>query len=183
MSRTDVPQSELLGILKKRFEENMERHPSITWDFVLSKIKSNQRILKSLFAMESSGGEPDVVVFEPASKHLFFVDCVKESPSGRRSTCYDEEAWESRKKFKPETSAMEMAKKMGVEILDETQYRFLQTLGRYDLKSSSWISTPANIRKLGGALFCDRRYDQVFTYHNGAESYYAARGFRGVLRV
>lgn len=173
----------LLESLKTRFEKNRSRHEGIEWAEVAKRLEAKPEKLTALEAMEASGGEPDVVGREAKTKEILFVDCAAESPKGRRSVCYDAEALAARKENKPADSALAMAKKMGVEILTEEQYRELQKLGKFDLKTSSWIATPPAIRKLGGALFCDRRYDQVFTYHNGAESYYAARGFRGALRV
>lgn len=174
---------ELLSILEKRFLENENRHLVIKWSEILQKLEKNQEKLEILYKMEESGGEPDVVIFDKNSKEICFVDCSTESPKGRRSFCYDREAWEKRKEHKPENTAIDFAKEIGIEILDEEQYRKLQELGNFDLKTSSWIKTPEKIRKLGGALFCDKRYDTVFTYHNGAESYYAARGFRGILKL
>ncbi len=174
---------ELLSILEKRFIENENRHLGIKWSEILQKLKKNQEKLEILDKMEESGGEPDVVIFDKNSKEICFVDCSTESPKGRRSFCYDREAWEKRKEHKPENTALDFAKEIGIEILDEEQYRKLQELVNFDLKTSSWIKTPEKIRKLGGALFCDRRFDTVFTYHNGAESYYAARGFRGILKL
>lgn len=174
---------ELLGILKTRFEKNKNRHKGLEWAKVQAKLEANPGKLWSLQEMESTGGEPDVVGYDKKTGDYIFYDCSPESPKGRRSTCYDPEALESRKEHKPATSAIRMATEMGVELLTEEQYRELQQLGAFDLKTSSWIQTPTAIRKLGGALFCDRRYDHVFVYHNGAESYYAARGFRGSLRV
>lgn len=181
MKISQEQQTELLSILQSRFEKNHNRHPGIEWAKVQAKLEANPAKLWSLSQMEETGGEPDVVGMEGNS--FLFFDCSPESPKGRRSICFDRAAWESRKEFKPENTAEDMAKDMGIEILTEAQYRELQTLGKFDLKTSSWISTPDAIRKLGGALFCDRRFDHVFTYHNGAESYYAARGFRGCLRV
>jgi hypothetical protein len=174
---------ELLKALKARFEKNLHRHKDLEWANVQAKLETNPEKLWSLNEMERSGGEPDVVEHDQKTDEYIFYDCSAESPKGRRSVCYDREALESRKQHKPENSAMEMATDMGVELLTEEQYRELQKLGNFDLKTSSWVQTPANIRKLGGAIFCDRRYDTVFVYHNGAESYYAARGFRGSLRV
>lgn len=174
---------ELFSTLKARFEKNMNCHKGIEWAKVLSKLEINAGKLWSLNEMERTGGEPDVVSFDERTGEYVFYDCSAESPKGRRSLCYDREAHESRKEFKPESSAVDMATAMGIELLSEEQYRELQRLGQFDAKSSSWVKTPANIRKLGGAVFCDRRYDTVFLYHNGAESYYAARGFRGFLRV
>jgi hypothetical protein len=174
---------ELFSILKARFEKNMHRHKGIEWAKVQSKLESDHEKLWSLNTMEETGGEPDVVGFDKKSGEYIFCDCSAESPAGRRSVCYDHEALEKRKEHKPKNSAMKMAADMGIEILTEEQYRELQELGKFDTKTSSWIRTPANIRKLGGALFCDYRYGHVFVYHNGAESYYAARGFRGCLMV
>lgn len=174
---------ELLDILKARFEKNAKRHKGIAWADVESKLQKHADKLWSLNEMEMTGGEPDVVGQDKKTGEYLFFDCVAESPKGRRSICYDHEALESRKEHKPANSAVNMAAEMGIELLDEEQYRMLQTLGAFDLKTSSWIQTPAAIRRLGGAVFCDRRYDTVFLYHNGAESYYAARGFRGVLKV
>jgi hypothetical protein len=173
----------LLNTLQSRFEKNMHRHKGIKWNDVQAKLESNGEKLKSLQAMEDTGGEPDVVGYEKKSNEFIFFDCAAESPKDRRSTCYDRAALESRKENKPENNAIDMAAAMGIEILTEEQYRELQQLEEFDLKTSSWIQTPAEVRKLGGALFCDRRYNKVFTYHNGAQSYYAARGFRGSLRV
>ncbi|MEO2074094.1 MAG: DUF4256 domain-containing protein [Bacillus sp. (in: firmicutes)] len=174
---------ELLKKLKARFEKNMNRHEGLEWADVQAKLEANHEKLWSLHEMEATGGEPDVVGHDKETGEYIFYDCSAESPKGRRSVCYDREALESRKQHKPETSVMDMATAMGIELLTEEQYRELQELGNFDLKSSSWVQTPAAIRKLGGAIFCDRRYDTVFVYHNGAESYYAARGFRGALRV
>ncbi|MFM9950633.1 MAG: DUF4256 domain-containing protein [Saprospiraceae bacterium] len=178
-----IDSQELLATLKARFEKNKGRHEGLEWMKVQAKLEAHPEKLWSLHAMESTGGEPDVVGYDQKTDEYIFYDCSAESPKGRRSTCYDHEALEARKEHKPENSAVEMATDMGVELLTEEQYRELQQLGHFDLKTSSWIKTPAAIRKLGGALFCDRRYDHVFVYHNGAESYYAARGFRGSLRV
>ncbi len=174
---------ELLDILKDRFDKNTHRHKGIEWANVLTKLEVNSDKLWSLNEMESTGGEPDVVGYDKDSDEYIFYDCSIESPKGRRSLCYDREAWEARKQHKPKNNAMDMAKAMGIELLTEKQYRELQQLGQFDTKTSSWVETPADIRKLGGAIFCDCRYNTVFTYHNGADSYYAARGFRGVLRV
>ena len=174
---------ELLGILRARFEKNKNRHKGIEWANVQAKLAANTKKLWSLNEMEISGGEPDVVAYDKKTSDYIFYDCAPESPAGRRSFCYDHEALESRKEHKPKNSAVEMAVDMGIELLTEEQYRDLQKLGNFDTKTSSWVQTPAAIRKLGGAIFCDRRYNTVFTYHNGAESYYAARGFRGMLRV
>jgi hypothetical protein len=176
-------QEELLRALKARFEKNMNRHQGLEWAKVQAKLEANPEKLWSLNEMERTGGEPDVVGYDKETGEYIFYDCSAESPQGRRSLCYDREALESRKEHKPENNAMDMATAMGIEILTEEQYRALQKLGNFDLKASSWVKTPANIRKLGGAIFCDRRYDTVFVYHNGAESYYAVRGFRGSLRV
>ena len=175
--------SELLKTLKTRFEKNMNRHQGLEWTKVQAKLETNTGKLWSLNEMEITGGEPDVVAYDKKTGEYIFYDCSAESPKGRRSICYDHEALEKRKEHKPENSAMEMASDMGIELLSEEQYRELQQLGKFDTKTSSWIKTPADIRKLGGALFCDRRYDTVFVYHNGADSYYAARGFRGLLQV
>jgi hypothetical protein len=173
----------LLRTLKDRFEKNMNRHRGVDWSKVEAKLNSKPEKLWSLSEMENSGGEPDVVVFGKKSNEIIFADCSAETPAGRRSFCYDRAALNSRKEHKPGNSAIDHANEMGVEILNEEQYRDLQKLGKFDLKTSSWILTTPEVRKLGGALFCDRRYDQVFLYHNGAESYYAARGFRGLLKI
>ena len=182
-SLTQEKQDELLGVLKKRFAANMSRHQGISWPIVQKKLEANPEKLGSLFQMEQTGGEPDVVGRDEKVDEWIFFDCAPESPKGRRSVCYDQEALQSRKEHKPRNSAIGMANEMGIEILNEDEYRELQNLGVFDLKTSSWIRTPEKIRKLGGALFCDRRYDSVFVYHNGAESYYVSRGFRGSLRV
>jgi len=174
---------ELLKTLKTRFEKNMNRHKGLEWVKVQAKLEKNNGKLWSLNEMERTGGEPDVVGYDNKKGEYIFYDCSTESPNGRRSLCYDREALEARKENKPKDSAVNMASAMGIELLTEEQYRELQKLGNFDLKTSSWVQTPADIRKLGGAIFCDRRYDKVFTYHNGAESYYAARGFRGMLKV
>jgi hypothetical protein len=174
---------ELLLALRERFEKNMKRHKGLEWAKVEAKLDGNAEKLWSLNEMETTGGEPDVVGQDKKTGEYIFYDCAAESPKGRRSVCYDHEALESRKEHKPGNSAIQMAAELGVEILTEEQYRELQKLGDFDTKTSSWIKTPAEIRKLGGAVFCDRRYDTVFLYHNGAESYYAARGFRGALKV
>lgn len=174
---------ELLRTLKDRFRNNMNRHKGFEWTKVQNKLEANIEKLWSLSEMEKTGGEPDVVGDEKKTGEYIFCDCSAESPKGRRSVCYDREAQESRKKHKPENNAIDMATAMGIELLTEQQYRELQELEKFDMKTSSWVQTPSNIRKLGGAIFCDRRYDTVFVYHNGAESYYAARGFRGLLRV
>jgi hypothetical protein len=175
--------NELLGVLKGRFEKNMNRHKGLDWAKVQARLEENIEKLWSLNEMENTGGEPDVVGHDKKTGEYIFYDCSAESPKGRRSICYDHEALESRKEHKPADSAIGMATDMGIEILSEEQYRELQRLGNFDMKTSSWVKTPSDIRKLGGALFCDRRYGTVFTYHNGAESYYAARAFRGSLRV
>lgn len=174
---------ELLQTLKARFGKNMNRHQGIEWSDVQAKLEASPEKLWSLHQMESTGGEPDVVGLDHTTGEYLFYDCSAESPKGRRSVCYDHTALESRKEHKPANSAVNMAAEMGIELLTEEQFRGLQELGAFDLKTSSWVQTPERIRKLGGALFCDRRYDTVFVYHNGAESYYAARGFRGSLRV
>ena len=176
-------QEELLGTLKDRFEQNMNRHQGLEWAKVQARLEANPERLRSLHEMEKSGGEPDVVDHDKETGEYIFYDCSAQSPNGRRSLSYDREALASRKKHKPANSAIDVATAMGIELLSEEQYRALQQLGDFDTKTSSWVKTPSNIRKLGGALFCDRRYDHVFVYHNGAESYYAARGFRGSLRV
>jgi hypothetical protein len=174
---------EQLSVLKARFEKNMNRHKGLEWANVLTKLESNPEKLWSLSEMERTGGEPDLIGYDKTTGEYIFQDCSEESPKGRRSLCYDGEALDSRKENKPENSAIEMAATIGIEVLTEEQYRELQNLGNFDMKTSSWVKTPPGIRKLGGALFCDRRYNTVFVYHNGAESYYAARGFRGSLRV
>lgn len=173
----------LLEALRRRFEKHMSRHARLAWDHVEARLSASPGKLWSLGEMERTGGEPDVVGRDEKSGEYLFYDCSAESPAGRRSVCYDGDALRSRKEHKPKDSALDMAAAMGVEILTEDQYRELQTLGHFDTKTSSWVKTPADIRKLGGAVFCDRRYGRIFLYHNGAESYYAARGFRGVLRV
>src|SRR5437868_9890252 len=174
---------ELLGALKARFEKNMNRHKGLEWANVKAKLEAHPEKLWSLNEMERTGGEPDVVRFDKKTGEYIFYDCSAESPKGRRSLCYDREALEARKEHKPKDSVIDMAAAIGIELLTEEEYRELQKLGNFDTKTSSWITTPSDIRKLGGAVFCDRRYDHVFVYHNGAESYYAARGFRGSLRV
>lgn len=174
---------ELLNTLKTRFEKNMNRHKGVEWTEVKAKLEANPEKLWSLNEMEITGGEPDVVGYDRKTGEYIFYDCSAETPKGRRSLCYDREAWESRKEHKPESNAVDMASAIGIELLTEEEYRELQKLGNFDLKTSSWIKTPSDIRKLGGALYCDRRYDHVFVYHNGAESYYVVRGFRGSLRV
>jgi hypothetical protein len=173
----------LLHTLKSRFDKHMQRHQGLGWTEVEARLAANPAALRSLAAMEETGGEPDVVKRDDATGRFVFCDCSPETPSGRRSLCFDRAALDARKEHKPRTSAMEMAAEMGIEILDEAQYRALQELGEFDRKTSSWIATPPAVRKLGGALFCDRRYGRVFTYHNGAESYYAVRGFRGWIAV
>jgi hypothetical protein len=175
--------AELLRALKARFEKNMNRHKTLEWAKVQAKLEANAEKLWSLNEMERTGGEPDVVGHDKKTDEYIFYDCSAESPKGRRSVCYDREALESRKEHTPEDNAIDMAAVMGIELLTEEQYRELQALGKFDTKTSNWVKTPSGIRKLGGALFCDRRYDTVFVYHNGAESYYAARAFRGSLRV
>jgi len=174
---------ELLKTLKTRFEKNMNRHKGLEWAKVQARLEANTEKLRSLHEMERTGGEPDVVGHDEKTGEYIFYDCSAESPKGRRSVCYDREALESRKEHQPENNAIDMAAGMGIELLTEEQYRELQKLGELDVKTSSWVKTPSEIRKLGGALFCDRRYGHVFVYHNGAQSYYAARGFRGSLRV
>jgi hypothetical protein len=174
---------ELYKILEARFEKNSNLHKDLVWTKVQAKLDANVQKLWSLNEMERTGGEPDVIAYDEKTNEYIFYDCSAESPSGRRSVCYDREALESRKKFKPDNNAIDMAAAMGIELLTEQQYRELQQLGNFDTKTSSWVETPPEIRKLGGALFCDRRYDTVFVYHNGAESYYAARAFRGSIRV
>ena len=174
---------ELLNVLKARFEKNMNRHKGLKWDDVQARLEANLEKLWTLNEMESTGGEPDVVGYDKKTGEFIFYDCSAESPKGRRSICYDREALDARKENKPKDSALDMAAAIGVELLTEGQYRELQKLGNFDTKTSSWVQTPPEIRKLGGALYCDRRYNQVFLYHNGADSYYAARGFRGSLKV
>jgi hypothetical protein len=174
---------EFILILKNRFEKNMNRHQELSWAEIAMKLISSPQKLVSLYHMEKTGGEPDVVGFDSITGEFIFMDCSKETPKGRRSVCYDREALESRKEFKPSTSAIDMANEMGIELLSEKEYRELQQLEAFDLKTSSWIKTPDSIRKLDGALFCDFRYGYVFVYHNGASSYYGVRGFRGMLKV
>ncbi|MCG2577137.1 DUF4256 domain-containing protein [Dechloromonas sp. XY25] len=174
---------ELLLTLKVRFEKNQHRHKEIAWADVRSRLEGNSDALRSLREMEATGGEPDVIAQDGDTGRYIFCDCSVESPSGRRSTCYDREGLESRKENRPESSAVEMAAAMGIDLLTEEQYRELQQLGHFDTKTSSWVKTPSEVRALGGALFCDRRYGKVFVYHNGAQSYYASRGFRGLLAV
>ncbi|MFZ9520714.1 MAG: DUF4256 domain-containing protein [Silvanigrellaceae bacterium] len=176
-------QKKLLQLLKQRFESNVLRHKGILWTTVESRLKDQPGKAWSLAKMEESGGEPDVVGCDSKTGEILFFDCSAETPSGRRSLCYDRKALDARKENKPKSNAFEEAATMGIEILDEEQYRFLQSLGKFDSKTSSWVKTPSSIRELGGAIFCDFRFGRVFTYHNGAESYYAGRGFRGVLRV
>ncbi|WP_223607799.1 DUF4256 domain-containing protein [Chryseobacterium sp. OSA05B] len=172
----------LLKVLKTRFEKNMNRHKGLSWEKIQSKLEAAPEKLWSLNAMEETEGEPDVVVYDKKTDEYIFFDCSPESPK-RRSLCYDYQAWDSRKANKPASNAIDKAAEMGIDLLTEEQYRQLQELGKFDLKTSSWVKTPANIRELGGAIFCDRRYNTVFMYHNGADSYYAARGFRGMLKV
>ena len=174
---------ELLNILQARFEKNQNRHRGHDWALVKKKLEASSEKLNSLLKMEDTGGEPDVVAYDENSGEYLFFDCSAESPKGRRSVCYDDEALQSRKEHKPQNSACEQAAEIGIELLTEEEYRKLQELGNFDQKTSSWVKTPPEIRKLGGALFCDRRYNHVFVYHNGAESYYGARGFRGILKV
>jgi len=180
---TTEQQAELLKALKARFEKNMNRHPGLEWANVQARLEANPAKLWSLNEMERTGGEPDVVGQDKATGETIFYDCSAESPTGRRNVCYDREALEARKEFKPKDTAMDMAAAMGIGVLTEDQYRALQKLGKFDTKTSSWLVTPAEIRKLGGAIFGDRRYEHIFVYHNGADSYYAARGFRGSLKV
>jgi hypothetical protein len=175
--------NELLQTLKNRFDQNMHRHKGVAWEKVLAQLAGNTAALKALGEMQASGGEPDVIGQDKTTGQTLFCDCCAESPAGRRSLCYDRAALDARKENKPAGSAVEMAAAMGIELLTEEQYRQLQQLGEFDLKTSSWIATPKDVRALDGALFCDRRYGKVFVYHNGAQSYYAARGFRGLLRV
>jgi hypothetical protein len=183
MSLTKKQSDTLIATLKERFEKNASRHRGIEWPHVQSRILSNPGTLQSLYEMEATGGEPDVIGQDEDTGQVTFCDCSAESPGGRRSLCFDRDALDARKENKPAGNVMDMAAAMGIELLSEAQYRDLQKLGSFDLKTSSWVETPAEIRTLGGALFCDRRYDTVFVYHNGAQSYYAARGFRGRLRV
>lgn len=180
---TNDQRDKLLKILKTRFEKNMNRHKGLEWTKVQSKLENNTEKLWSVNEMEKTEGEPDVVDYDDQTDEYIFYDCSPESPKGRRSTCYDREAWEARKEFKPENNAVDMAAAMGIELLTVEQYQALQKLGKFDLKTSSWLITPTAIRKLDGAIFADRRYDHIFVYHNGVQSYYAARGFRGSLRV
>ncbi len=180
---TSAQRNELLNVLKIRFDKNMNRHKGIEWSKVCAKLEANPGKIWTLNEMEETEGEPDVIGYDKTTGEYVFCDCSVESPKGRRSICYDHEALEARKENKPSNSATQLAEEMGVELLSETQYRELQQLGKFDAKTSSWIKTPSDIRKLGGAIFADFRYGKVFVYHNGAESYYAARGFRGLLRV
>lgn len=173
----------LLLLLKNRFEKYKNRHEGLDWQHVAARLNKYPEKIWSLQVMEDTGGEPDVVGYDRQTNEYIFYDCSPESPKGRRSLCYDRAAWESRKENKPTDNVLDMAAEMGIELLSEVEYRTLQELGKFDLKTSSWIKTPEKIRKLGGAIFCDRRFDTVFTYHNGAESYYAVRGFRGVLKI
>jgi hypothetical protein len=175
--------AQLLTTLNERFEKNVGRHKGVDWSVVLAQLEASPKTLQTLYEMENTGGEPDVVDYDRRAGKVTFCDCSHESPKGRRSLCYDRKALDSRKENKPGGNAIDMASSIGIEILTEEQYRELQRLGEFDLKTSSWVKTPANVRELGGALFCDRRYGQVFVYHNGAESYYAARGFRGRVEV
>lgn len=180
---TPEQQEQLLNLLRTRFEKNMSRHKGLEWSTIEAKLATSPKKLRSLYEMENTEGEPDVVGYDPNRNEYLFYDCSAESPKGRRSLCYDRKALEARKENKPKDNAMDMAAAMGIDILTEEQYRALQQLGKFDTKTSSWVKTPSVIRNLGGALFCDRRYDHVFVYHNGADSYYAARGFRGALSV
>jgi len=179
----DGIRTELLATLKLRFDKNKNRHKGIAWDSVQKKLEDNPEKLQSLHEMERTGGEPDIVDQDKSTGEFIIIDCSAESPKGRRSMCYDRAALDGRKEFKPENTVLDMATAMGIELLSEDEYRKLQKLGKFDLKTSSWIQTPSAIRKLGGAIFADCRYDHVFIYHNGAESYYGSRGFRGLLRV
>lgn len=183
MQLSSKQRDELLGTLKARFEKNKGRHRGLAWADVQARLEAHPEKLRSLQEMEKTGGEPDVVGHDKKTGELLFVDCSAETPKGRRSLCYDREAQDGRKEHKPKNNALDLAAAMGIELLSEEEYRALQELGEFDLKTSSWLQTPADIRKLGGALFADRRYDHVFVYHNGAASYYAVRGFRGSLRV
>ena len=173
----------LLETLKDRFMKNMDRHKKLEWEQVAKQLEASPKKLWSLYQMEETGGEPDVVDLDTNNDGIFFIDCAAESPKGRRSVCYDHEALEARKQHKPKNSALNMAKEMGIELLNEEQYRELQKMGEFDKKTSSWVKPPPEIRKLGGAIFGDRRFEHVFIYHNGAESYYGARGFRGLLKI
>jgi hypothetical protein len=180
---TKKEQEDFLNVLEQRFNKNKHRHEGLKWEFILSKLIHDSDKLWSLFEMEKTGGEPDVVVLNHSPKDYFYIDCSKESPTGRRSLCYDKAAFNSRKENKPLNNAMDIAQEMGISLLNEEEYRALQSIEEFDLKTSSWIQTPDAIRKLKGALFGDRRYNHVFIYHNGAESYYAARGFRGLIKI
>src|SRR6185369_10484503 len=180
---SSAQRQELFGVLKARFEKNMGRHKGLDWSKVQAKLEANAEKLWSLNGMERTGGEPDVVGLDKKTGEYVFYDCSAETPKGRTSVCYDREGWESRKEHRPKTTAMDMAVEMGIELLTEEQYLELQKSGEFDTKTSSWVKTPSEMRKLGGALYCDRRYGRVFVGHNGAQSYYAARGFRGSLRV
>ena len=180
---TNKQQEELINTLHLRFEKNMKRHAGIAWSEIQARLEKNQNSLQVLYEMEETGGEPDVIGGKNKSGEYTFVDCSPESPAGRRSLCYDREALDGRKENKPKSSATDMAREIGIEILTEEQYKDLQAHGEFDTKTSSWIQTPTNIRKLGGAIFADHPYDHIFVYHNGAESYYASRGFRGVLKI
>lgn len=180
---SDDEKNNLLKILQNRFENNMNRHNNLVWTKVLSNLEANQNKLSSLYLMETTGGEPDVIAYDEHSNKFIFYDCAAKSPIGRRNLCYDQIALESRKNNKPLNSAINMAEEMGINILNENDYKTLQDLGEFDTKTSSWIQTPSSIRDLGGAVFCDRRYNTVFTYHNSAESYYSSRGFRGKLEI
>lgn len=182
-NKSEPELNDLLAVLKERFEKNSDRHKGITWNSVAGRLKASTKKLIALAEMERTGGEPDVVGIDKKSGAILFYDCSAETPSGRRSLCYDREALDGRKEHKPKNSACDMAYELGIELLTEDEYRLLQTLGEFDLKTSSWVLTPSEVRKLGGAIFCDRRFGRVFTYHNGAESYYASRGFRGKLLV
>ncbi|WP_222430946.1 DUF4256 domain-containing protein [Mucilaginibacter pallidiroseus] len=183
MKLSATQSQDLLEILKNRFLKNMDRHPGLDWADVETRLKDNEEKQWSLNEMEITGGEPDVVAFDDKTDEYTFFDCSAETPAGRRSTCYDREGWESRKDNRPENTAVDMAEEMGVQLLNEEQYRYLQQLGKFDLKTSSWLATAVEIRKLGGAIFADRRYNTVFVYHNGAQSYYAGRAFRAALKV
>lgn len=180
---TKEQSDDLIGLLERRFKDHMERHPQITWEAVKERLEAQTDKVWSLYHMEQTGGEPDVIAYDDADDTFLFCDCSLESPEGRRNVCYDPKALEDRKTHKPKHSAVGMAEEMGIELMDESTYRKLQRLGQYDTKTSSWVSTPEDIRRLGGALFCDRRYGQVFLYHNGASSYYGVRGFRGMVTL
>jgi len=180
---TTIDSAALMPLLQRRFEKHARRHPDLAWGDVARRLEREPTALAALQRMEETGGEPDVIARDAATGQIVFCDCAAESPAGRRSLCYDQEALDARKEHKPQGSAVEMAAAMGIALLTEAEYRELQALGEFDTKTSSWVATPADVRALGGALFCDRRYGKVFTYHNGAQSYYAGRGFRGLLRV